>query len=209
MAARKPSGAQDKKPRKAPAKKKDPKRPLCGKPTAKGTACRRLVVPGTDSCEAHGRQPKRGGRPSKLTQEIINSIKQYLTDGNFISVTCKAVGINTDTFYEWTKLGLELVTEREQCETDKAPIPFLDSHERLLYQFAEAIEKAEALGEIGLLNNIKMGAPGWQGSAWIMQRRWRERWGDSRQADTDHDPLEEILADFRQQRELRQKVMGA
>lgn len=206
MAARK---GQGKKTLATTKQKKDPKRPQCGKPTASGKPCRRLVVPGTDACEAHGRQPKRGGRPSKLTAQIIKDIEQFLNDGNYVSVVCKAVGINQDTFYQWLKLGLELVTEREQCEVDGKPIPFLDSHERLLYQFAEAIEKAEAMGEMGLISNVKSGSPGWQGSAWILQRRFRERWGDSRQIDTDTDPLAEILADFREQRELRTRLVGA
>lgn len=198
--------AARKQPKRKP--KKDPKRPKCGEAghlTAQGKPCRRLVVPGTDACEAHGRKPKRGGRPSLLSKEIIEDLAKHLKGGNFITTSCKAVGLrSTDTFYDWMKKGLELVDEREAAFDRGELPPVLDEHEQLLYLFADTIEKAEALGEIALISNIRAGIPGWQGSAWIAQRRWRERYGDTRQIDGENDPITEILADFRQQRAARQ-----
>lgn len=183
----------------------DPKKPiikLCSGTTGKGTPCKRRALKGSAFCKVHGappRDPVRGGRPSKLTREIIDGLCENLGTGAYIETCCKAEGISDTVFYDWLKKGLALLTLIEAAQEAGHAPPVLDEHETLLAMFADRIEKADATGEIGLLKNIRAGAPGWQGSAWIAQRRYAKRWGDKVLMGTtsEDDPIHEILTAFR------------
>lgn len=52
----------------------------------------------------------RGGRPkesTKLTENIIAELRQYLLQDYQIKDACKIVGVSYSSFYNWRKLGKE------------------------------------------------------------------------------------------------------
>lgn len=102
------------------------------------------------------------GREHKLTPErheqIIKSLKGMLPQ----ITAAGAAGICEKTLYNWMDRGIkDLEAEIES--------PF-----RNLLQCIKAVE---AENQERLLRKIEIGAPGWQGSAWILERRWRALFG--------------------------------
>jgi len=98
-------------------------------------------------------------RPYVLTPEVQGSIIEFLTHGNFLRTACEAAGTTYRCFRHWQR--------RWEGGNPDAQI-FAD--------FLHAIKKAVALGEINALRNVLAGGPGWQGSAWFLERRFPERW---------------------------------
>jgi succinate dehydrogenase flavin-adding protein (antitoxin of CptAB toxin-antitoxin module) len=106
--------------------------------------------------------PARIGRPSKaehvLTSEMLDMIGTLLVDGNCKETVAAFLGITRMTWWNWEQRG-----EREP--------------DSIFGEFLYVVEKAQAAAEIGMLRSIRFGAPGWQSSAWIMERRFPQRWG--------------------------------
>ena len=105
----------------------------------------------------------KGGRPSKLTpqlrEEIVNSIKA----GNWIKTTCTNVGIDKSTFYDWMKRG-----EKSKRYT-------------IYKKFYEAVKQAQAFAEAVHVANISKAAEtNWRAAAWILERRFSQRWGKTK-----------------------------
>lgn len=99
------------------------------------------------------------GRPSKIDPEVTKTVSNLLRAGAMIDAACSSAGISRDTFYEWLKRG----------RTDKSG-PYKD--------FADTIKKALADAENSLVAGIrKAGGQQWQALAWLLERRFRERWG--------------------------------
>ena len=46
-----------------------------------------------------------GGRPSKLTEDLIERVRKHLLNGNFRGPSCSAEGIPPTTFKRWMRLG--------------------------------------------------------------------------------------------------------
>jgi len=93
---------------------------------------------------------KPEGRPSKYTPEIAANICKDLELGNFRRAVAAANGINKDTITEWMNVYPE---------------------------FSVQIRKAEALPEYRCVNKVMLGWPGWQASAWWLERKYHEDWG--------------------------------
>lgn len=106
--------------------------------------------------------PARRGRPSKaehlLTPEMIAAVGLLLAEGNFKDTVSDFLGIDRKTWWNWEQRG-----EREP--------------DSIYGEFLHVVKKASATAEILLLRGIRVGAPGWQGQAWIAERRFPERWG--------------------------------
>jgi transposase len=136
----------------------------------------------------------KGGRPTKLNDEIVGRIADAVRAGAYVETAAAFAGINKDTFYAWLKRGAK---DRERHTTS--------AHTR----FADAIEKAGADAEIFALATIQQFAKGfpveqttvimernaagelkeierrtetksrreWQAAAWMLERSHPERWG--------------------------------
>lgn len=104
----------------------------------------------------------RVGRPSKaehlLTPEMLDAIGTLLVEGNCKETVAAFLGISRMTWWNWEQRG-----EREP--------------DSIFGEFLYVVEKAQAAAEIGLLRHVRNGAPGWQSNAWIMERRFPQRWG--------------------------------
>lgn len=96
------------------------------------------------------------GRPSGCTPEVQAVILDALEKGNYRQTACALAGIHRHTLQNWEKWG----------EEGKAPYA----------DFLAAMQRAEATAETSLVEVVKVAATGWQGSAWLLERRWANRW---------------------------------
>ena len=93
--------------------------------------------------------PAKLGRPTDLTEELVSEIVQIIEGGVLAETASMACGINASTYYRW----------KNESE-----------------EFKEAINVAKAKAEITMLARIQAGGPGWQGSAWILERTKRDQY---------------------------------
>ena len=127
-------------------------------------------------------------RPTKLTPQVQKRLLTAIRAGNSIEASSAASGIDERTFYNWMKQG--------QSE-DSADI---------YVQFFHDIKKAQAHAEMKSLAAIRKAGAGyqtktvktttkqdgsveivetigkefnWQASAWYLERKYPERWGNT------------------------------
>jgi hypothetical protein len=99
-----------------------------------------------------------GGRPSKLTEELMINLFNVIAAGNYYEAACAYVGIHYDTFRAWIVKG-------EQAKSGK------------YHEFSEAIKKAESQAEIRMIQEWQAQMPtNWQAIATFMERRYPDRW---------------------------------
>jgi hypothetical protein len=138
----------------------------CIETTASGERCKNSALPGSARCQVHHRgtqisEKSRGGRPSKLTPEVVETLVQMLRAGNYVGVACHAVRITRQTFALWMKRGRSARPE---------DAPYRD--------FRERVEQARAEGEVRNVTHIASAArESWQAAAWLLERQYPERWG--------------------------------
>ena len=92
-----------------------------------------------------GKHP--GGRPTKRTPELSARIAEAISFGLTNQEAAAIVGIDDDTLTEWNKV----------------------------LEFSGAIKSAVAARKLTGLKRIEAGAPGWQGTAWALERQHPER----------------------------------
>ena len=106
-------------------------------------------------------QKHAGGRPLKLTLELIGKISESLRVGNYLETACAKNGINKETFHAWLRLG---------CDAPPQSI---------YYKFSDAVSKAQAEAETRDVDIIDKAALSgiWQAAAWRLERKFNARWG--------------------------------
>lgn len=97
------------------------------------------------------------GRPTSLTPDVQEAVLVAIAAGNYRVTACKKAGISNKSLINWEKAGAEGVEPYKE--------------------FFLLLQKAEAAAEAVLLASVKAADKGWQAQAWIMERRWPERWG--------------------------------
>ncbi|HHV62104.1 MAG TPA: hypothetical protein GXX51_05640 [Firmicutes bacterium] len=97
------------------------------------------------------------GRPTRLTPEMADKIANLISTGNYDVVVCGLVGIHPSTYYNWLSKG----------EKAKSGI---------YREFFDKVKKAEAAREAKWVKDIE-GDPSWQSKAWLLERRYPDRWG--------------------------------
>ena len=100
----------------------------------------------------------KGGRPLKLTDELINKICSTLRLGSYVETAAAMNGINKKTFYDWLKRGKEKPNS---------------IHGRLCNAVEKAMAEAEAL-DLAAISKAR--SKSWQAAAWRLQRRHPSRW---------------------------------
>jgi transposase len=105
------------------------------------------------------------GRPSKRTPEAEKRILDALRAGNYVEAACAYGGISIETYSQWRK---------------KFP------------EFLEATQKAIAESEVALVATIRKDES-WQSKAWLLERRFNDRWGKQKH---DHNHAGEIRVVF-------------
>lgn len=100
-------------------------------------------------------------RKLKLNKRMIKDAEKLLKGGNYVETICEYLGIGKSTWYRW-------LAEGEQANSG------------IKREFWDAIKKAEAEAEIRLVTDLQKIAKNnnqWQGIAWILERKYPDRWG--------------------------------
>ena len=118
----------------------------------------------------------------KLDPDVIEQLIQAMKDGATIDVACDYVSINRSTFFRWQKNAKELY--KELGEGQRKPSK-LTPRQKNLVKFLTDMWQAVAAYELELLKEIRDKVPGWQALAWILERRFRERYARRVMLDTD------------------------
>lgn len=79
-----------------------------------------------------------GGRPSKLTQQMIDRIGASLRTGHYVETAAAMAGISKVTLYAWLKHGARMAD---------TPASKLKAHDRLCISFLQVVEAAQADAE--------------------------------------------------------------
>lgn len=102
-------------------------------------------------------------RPSKLTPEVEERIIKALLAGSHVATAARCAGVHPATFYRWMERG-------DPSGTRRADRPY-----RL---FAARAEQTMAEAEVRQVARInKAGETRWEAHAWLLARRYPERWG--------------------------------
>lgn len=111
-------------------------------------------------------------KPYGITAEQRLTLIQALTAGNFRSTACQMAGISENVFLDWMRRGGD--TDLESKYVEEHPVEPYKS-------FVEDVKTAEAESEARLLANIQAhGQVDWRANAWIMSRKFKDRWGDDK-----------------------------
>lgn len=62
-----------------------------------------ITMPRTDN--PHLKRPRQGGRPTKLTDELIERMAEVVRVGNYLDTAARFCGVDKVTFYSWMKKG--------------------------------------------------------------------------------------------------------
>jgi hypothetical protein len=116
------------------------------------------------------------GRPTELTEDIIDTVVMALRSGAYIETAMNFVGVDRARFYDWNKKAMEELKER-----DEALDQGLDRPEKMeIYvQFHNAVKKAMAEAELLMLKIITDAANkgNWMAAAWRLERKHPDRYG--------------------------------
>lgn len=102
-------------------------------------------------------------RPTKLTAEVSERIVRAIRAGNYPEVAARHAAVHPSTYYRWMERG-ELEGEA----------PEDDPYRHFRSEVERAIADAEA-AEVGLV--VKAARDGdWRAAAWLLERRFSDRW---------------------------------
>jgi transposase len=109
-----------------------------------------------------------GGRPTKLTPEIMAKICDALRAGNYRETAAAFAGVRKSTFYEWLRRGAR-------------------ARKGIYRDLHDAVEKALADSEARdvMLIGKAAGEGDWQAAAWRLERKFPDRWGRRERHDID------------------------
>ena len=116
---------------------------------------------------------KHAGRPFRFSPRVEKIILDYIKLGAYIETAVAAAGFSRETFYDWLRRGARAVEKREKEQE-------LTESDTWFASFAEKINAAVAESELSSLLRIDAAAAAnvWQASAWLLERRHPERWGN-------------------------------
>ena len=114
--------------------------------------------------EPPSKPKKKGGRPSKLTPEVQETICIAIRAGNTFEAAAAYGGISPASFYSYMDRG------RQSYEKGKRRTKFTE--------FLEAVTRAKSVAEVALVAKIaKAGEKDWRANAFILERRNPTDWG--------------------------------
>lgn len=112
-------------------------------------------------------------RPTKIDSSLIKKIVENILTGATYQACAKAAGISYDTFNEYRKGAKEAAKKLAKDRTE---------NERLMIEFSEAVDRANAELEISLMKSIKTkGKRDWKATAWILQNRFPDSYSERKE----------------------------
>jgi len=131
------------------------------------------------------------GRPTVLTEELIERVSSLILAGAYIETACAACGLSKALYYEWLKLGenRRVLKSSVKSEKDSKKLEEIRGKLKLIdpiyEQFGDAIEEAVVQAELRDLVRVdKAGEKSWQAAAWKLERKYPARW--AKQYNVDH-----------------------
>lgn len=106
-----------------------------------------------------------GGRPTILTDALIEEIADKVRDGNYVEVAAAYCGISKDSLFAWLRAGRRNRDKKDLTEDEKRQV-----------RFSYSISTADAQAEINDIRKIK-DEGGWKGSEFRLSRKHMGRWG--------------------------------
>jgi hypothetical protein len=97
---------------------------------------------------------------------VLDTVVQALRSGNYLDTCASLAGVHPDTLKQWLKRGA-------QDPTGQTP------EGRLWARIAAAMSEAEAI-DVARMNRAAQ--KDWRAAAWVLERRWPERWSLKLQA---------------------------
>lgn len=114
-----------------------------------------------------GKKPSKhaGGRPSEMTPEIVAKMLEGIGLGLSVFDVADLAGKHRVTLYRWIEAAQKAVDD--------------DTATPEQVEFCNQVKTAQQEGQMRRLKRIESGDAGWQGCAWIQERRFRQQWGAS------------------------------
>lgn len=112
-----------------------------------------------------------GGRPPLDPRDYADTITDALSKGAHLETAISLSGISRPTFYVWLKRGARA---RIRHEKTGDPIPKEDA---VYAEFSYSVDKAIATAETNHLATITAASKdSWQAAAWILERRFPDKY---------------------------------
>lgn len=118
----------------------------------------------------------------KLTASVIDNLADAMENGATIDVACDVAEVHRSSFFRWQKAAQEL---HEALSEETIELSKLSKRQKLLRQFLKKVLFGISRYELNLLKEIREGKRGWQAKAWILERRFRERYARRVMVDTE------------------------
>lgn len=112
-----------------------------------------------------GRTPKL-----EIDPDLKGRIMAYVRVGAFPERAAVAAGVHESTHYRWQAKGLE---ERAHRAGGKTPRKTW----QVYVDYVDALEQAIAEAEMIMLGKVARGGSEGNASQWLLERRFRDRWG--------------------------------
>lgn len=114
------------------------------------------------------------GRPTQLTPEIIDKVAELLPVAMYMESVAAMIGVAKKTVYDWIRRGAR---EEKRIANGEKP----DPKEAIYASFSHAVKKAMADGEREILEAIRQAVrTQWQAGAWLLERRFPQKWSNFR-----------------------------
>jgi hypothetical protein len=101
--------------------------------------------------------------------ELPGRIAALIRSGMYPDRAAVVAGVAASTHYEWVRRGRD---ELDALAAGNRPRKTF----AVFRAYAELVDQALAEAEFAALAKITAGGPGWQAHAWILERRFRDRW---------------------------------
>lgn len=115
------------------------------------------------------------GRPRMLTAEVLEDVRRLLPTVLYLETVADYIGVTRTAVRQWIKRGKQ--EEKRLGRRNAKP----KESEAIYLEFLHTYKKSLAEGELYAVGVIKKAsADQWQAAAWILERRWCDRWSSQR-----------------------------